>query len=317
MNISVIGSSSINVFAVSKFFKPGVGSVNHIVLDHGSQLWLDNAINEPAGDGLIAAIVFARQAHATQLLTRVASDSFGDIVRSVADEERVQMTGNLHTTQTHTDTTIHLQSIDLDQTTLHFTGSFLRFNKSDVNQLNENTDLIHIASLPSQKSILTKILAFAKKHNIEVTINPRFLHTLPTKMLLKLLRTCSIVVLNQDEANIFLGRTATAQESALALNHLGLKHVVIYNHHLSPIVAIGQQLYTPKYKPSPKAIDVSCVEAVFAASYIEQYSKNASIGLALTHALRQADSVKTVVGARSAILKQPALNTLKILSKDI
>lgn len=317
MNVTVVGSSSINIFAISKFFQPSMGGSNHIVLDHSSQLWLDNAINEPAGDGLTAAMVFARQTHDTQLLTRVASDSFGDIVRTVADEEHIQLFGNLHTTQTHTDTTIHLQSVNLDQTTLHFTGSFLRFNKSDLNHLRSDTDLIHIASLPAQRNILTKILAFAKKHHIEVSINPRFVHTLPAKSLIKLLQACAVVVLNQDEANILLGQTTTACEAAQALNHFGIKHVVIYSNQQVPVVAHGQQLYIPKYKLTSKVIDVSGVEAVFAASYVESYTKSASIGMALTHALRQAESVKTVVGTRSAILKQPVLDSLKIMTSEL
>jgi len=318
MKVGVVGSSAVDIFAVSKFFRPQLGDQrSHIVLEHGSQLWLDNAINEPGGDGLIASLVFARQANTTQLLTRIANDLYGDIIKTIAAEEHVQLMGNIHTTQTHTDTTLHLRSASQDQTILHFTGSYLRLNKADLANLRPDIDLLHIASLPTEKSLLNKLLAFAKRNTIEVSINPRFIHTLPSKALLKILRACNIVVINQDEASLLLGTYCSCIEAAEKLSRAGIGHIVVYCNDAQSVVVKDSVAYIAQEPPKNKSIDGSGAEAVFAAGYVEQFVKSANVGLALSHGLRQAASVKTIIGTRSGILKQPVFDTLKITTKTL
>ena len=79
----VVGSASVDIYAISRFFSRQKNQ-NQIVLDHGSQLWLDDSVQEPNGAGLLSAMVFARQGLETHLVTKTGTDVFSEIIDSVA-----------------------------------------------------------------------------------------------------------------------------------------------------------------------------------------------------------------------------------------
>lgn len=317
MNIGVVGSSSIDVFAVSKSFRPHKEDrQTNIVLEHGAKLWLDDAINEPGGGGLLSSIVFARQDHDVQLLTVIANDLFGSEVRSVALEEKFGLLGNIEAIKSHTDTTIHLSSNSQDQTVMCFEGSFNLLSKKDVGSLPSNLDWLHISDLPNDKAVLSKTVKFARANNIQTSINPRSLHNTPVKSILKIIRACDLLIINPDEASLLLGGFYSNIEAAKKLHDSKIKHVVVYGGDDGSAVAFNQTIYsiTPNYKIKP--IEYSGAESVFAAAYAERYAATLSIEQAITHAQAQACSVKTISGARSAILKQPLLEPIEINIHD-
>ena len=313
MRMGVVGSSSVDVFAVSKFFRPQTEQLQaQVVLEHGSKLWLDDAINEPGGGGLLSSIVFARQDHDTYLLTVIANDLFGNEIRTVAKEENFELLGNIDAIKSHTDTTIHLSSNSQDQTTMHFDGSFNLLNKKDVQSIPTDLDWLHIAGLPNEKSVLNKIVKFAKSHNIQVSINPRYSHNMSTKQLMKLICSCDLLVINRDEACMLLGSFCSHIEAAKKLYDSHIKHVVVYGGDDGSAVAFDGNVYSIDSNYKIKPIEYSGAESVFAAAYAEKYAASLSFEQALTHAQAQSISVKTISGARSAILKQPLLEPIEI-----
>lgn len=317
MKIGVVGSSSIDVFAVSKFFRPQAEDRQaQIVLAHGSKLWLDDSINEPGGGGLLSSIVFARQDHKTYLLTVIANDLFGSEIKTVAREEGFALLGNIDAIKSHTDTTVHLSSNSQDQTTMHFDGSFNLLNKKDIQSLPTELDWLHIASLPKDKSVFSKIVKFAKSNSIQISINPRYTHNMSTKQFLKTIRNCDLLVINRDEASMLLGSFGSHIEVAKKLYDSQIKHVVVYGGDDGSAVAFKGNIYSIESNYKIKPIEYSGAESVFAAAYAEKYAATLSFEQALTHAQAQACSVKTISGARSAILKQPLLEPIKIKVHD-
>lgn len=317
MNVGVVGSSSIDVFAVSKYFRPQKEDRQaNVILEHGSKLWLDDAINEPGGGGLLSSIVFARQDHDVQLLTVIANDLFGSEIRSVAEEENFQLVGNIEAIKSHTDTTIHLSSNSQDQTTMCFEGSFNLLSKKDIGSLASDLDWLHIADLPNEKAILSKIVKFARSHNIPISINPRSIHNTPVKSTLKTIRACNLLIINADEASVLLGGFYSHIEAAQKLHLSKIKHVVIYGGDDGSAVAFNQTVYSVESNFKIKPMEYSGAESVFAAAYAERYAATLSIEQAITHAQAQACSVKTISGARSAILKQPLLEPIEINIHD-
>lgn len=317
MNIGVVGSSSIDVFAVSKAFRAQKEDRQaNIVLAHGTKLWLDDAINEPGGGGLLSSIVFARQDHTVSLLTVIANDLFGSEVRSVAEEEDFTLLGNIQAIKSHTDTTIHLSANSQDQTTMVFEGSFNLLNKKDIITLPSDLDWLHIADLPNEKAVLSKLVKYAKSNNIQISINPRSLHNTPVRSILKTIRSCDLLIINADEASILLGGFYTHIEAAQKLHDCKIGHVVVYGGDDGSAIAFDQSVYSivPNYKIKP--IEYSGAESVFAAAYAEKYAATLSIEQAINHAQAQACSVKTISGARSAILKQPLLEPIEIKIQD-
>lgn len=317
MKFGVVGSSSIDIFAVSKFFRPQTENRQaQIILEHGSKLWLDDAINEPGGGGLLASIVFTRQEHDTYLLTVIANDLFGSEIKAVAKEEKFNLIGNTQAIKSHTDTTIHLSSNSQDQTTMHFDGSFNLLSKKDIPNLPKDSDWLHIASLPNEKAVLVKIIKYARTNNIQISINPRFIHNLPTRALLKVIRACDLLIINRDEACMLLGSFYSHIEAAKKLHDSKIKHVVVYAGDDGCAVAFENNVYSVKPKNKIKPIEYSGAESVFAAAYTEKFAATLSLEQALTNAMAQACSVKTIPGARSAILKQPLLEPIEIIKHN-
>lgn len=316
-SIGVVGASCIDIFAVSKLFKPHLHDrTKQIVVDYGSNLWLDNAIHEPGGGGLLAAIVAARQGYVTNLLTKTGSDPFSQIIQKVLKDENVILLGT-ETPKHHTDTTIHLTSEGSDQTVLHYNASFLSLDKSDCKLIPHSLTWLHLASLPAEKSVLIHIFKLAEKSGIPISLNLQFVHTLPPKLILKVLRRCNIVIINRDEASVLLGSYCTATQAAEKLHEHGVDHVVVYDGLESSTVIADNTFFTTSSYRNTKPLETSGAEEVFAAAYVVDYLENQNVERALTHASAQACSVLTVAGARAGILKRPVLEPMTIEAKII
>jgi|GEM_PF-1763196 len=307
----VVGSASIDIYAVSRFFKHQKDQ-DQIVLDHNSQLWLDDSVQEASGAGLLSAIVFARQGLKTHLVTKTGADFFSKIINAVAEKEAITLNSNHESNKRHTDTTIHLSSGGSDQTNLHFTGSFTSLSKQDCSQLPAVLNWLHIATLPDEKSVLLHLLKVAKASQAKISINPRFVDSIASKTLLKTLAQCDLVVLSADEACILLGQHLQLEELAIATASLGLPHLVIYDSKQGAVAIENGKIYNADQKSHNTENDSTGAEVVFSAGYCCEYAKSSDITLALTFGLAQAYSVQTVAGATSAILQKPALEPLQV-----
>lgn len=306
-----VGSASVDIYAISRFFSPQKNQ-NQIVLDHGSQLWLDDSVQEPSGAGLLSAMVFARQGLETHLVTRTGADVFSGIIDNVAQKESISINSSHESNKHHTDTTIHLASDGQDQTNLHFTGSFSSLTKADCSELPVVLDWLHIATLPADKSVLLHLLKIAKASHAKVSINPRFVDSISSKLLMKTLKQCSLVVINIDEARILTGEHLEIEDLAQGLNLAGIDHIVVYDPSAGAVAIENGKIYSTDQTKQSHQYDNTGAEVVFAAGYSCEYAKNADVTLALTFGLAQAQSVQTVAGARSAILQKPVLEPINV-----
>ena len=313
----VVGSASVDIYAISRFFSPQKNQ-NQIVLDHGSQLWLDDSVQEPSGAGLLSAMVFARQGLETHLVTKTGVDVFSEIIDHVAQKESISINSS-H--KHHTDTTIHLASDGQDQTNLHFTGSFSSLSKADCSELPAVLEWLHIATLPADKSVLLHLLKIAKASHAKVSINPRFVDSISAKLLMKTLKQCSLVVISIDEARILTGEHLEIEELAQSLNLAGIDHITVYDPNAGAVAIENGKIYTTDQTKQSHQHDNTGAEVVFAAGYSCDYAKNSDVTLALTFGIAQAQSVQMVAGARSAILQKPALEPISVdedfLTEDI
>ncbi|MBA3679537.1 carbohydrate kinase family protein, partial [Candidatus Saccharibacteria bacterium] len=276
----------------------------------------DNAINEPGGGGLLAAILFARQGHKTHLLTKTGTDLFAQVLQNTLTDESVDVLSNT-SAKHHTDTVLHLTAEGHDQTVLYYSASYLSLEKSDCDLLPVSTSWLHIATMPADKAILQYLCKIASASNQKISINPQFVHTMPAKALMKILCKCEIVVLNRDEASVLLGAYCNSTEAAKELYLQGLRHIVIYDGSEGYTVMNQDTLYVANMPKKSKPLEVSGAEEVFAAGYVAEYTLTHDIESALTHGSAQACSVLTVAGARAGILQKPLLENLKVTISNV
>ncbi len=311
---AVIGSSAVDVFAFSKFFRPqaNANDSSTILLSHGSQLWLDNSMQEPGGNGLLSAITFARQNNNVDLYTKLSSDLFGKALEQITSDEKISLCGEYISAKHHTDTVLHISANGKDQTTLIYNESFNSFSKKSINKINNKVDYLHVASLPSEKSTLSSIVKWANKHQIKVTANLQYLNSLPSRYFIKFFKRCEIVVLNHDEACLLVGGFCSTLEVANKLSEIGLNHFVIFGEKAESVAYFQDKFYTATLKIKSNILEYTGVEAVFSAAYVEEFYKSADIIKALTRAITQASSVMTVAGARAGILYKPVRKPMSV-----
>lgn len=312
--VLVFGSTGYDIFAVSKHFKAqSEGSMQQsIVLDHPSQIWLDNCISEPGGNALLAAIALSRQGIEPQLVSVIGADGIGKALRSIIKEESISDAFLSSTAAHNTDTHIHITSAGADQTILHYTGAFLSTTKSDVLALEQKFSWLHIADIPADKKVLQALLKLAKENNAKVSINPRYVHTYHSSWLLKVLKSCDWVFLNRDEASLLLGGYFTLSEAAEKLQASGIQNGVVFDDVDGSATFTAGMNYVAELYANSKILEPSGAEAVFCAAFVSSVIEQQPIETCITHASAQACSVRSVVGARAAILQKPALRKLTI-----
>lgn len=310
----VYGSTGFDIFAVSKNFRgQGEGVEQTVMFDHPSQIWLDNAITEPGGSALLAAITIARQSIETNLLTAIGSDAPGKALKKVIQEENINESAIYQTSSHGSDTHIHLTSSGRDQTTLHYTGAFLSLGKKEINSNVLPFRWLHIADIPPDKKTLQALLALANKASARVSINPRYVHTYHSSWLIKVFKECDWVFINRDEASLLLGGYFSLREAAEKLQASGISAGVVYDNIDGSATFYANNIYEAGLYGNSKMLEPSGGEAVFSAAFVAATLQEKTIEERITTASAQAASVKSIVGARSAILKKPALRTLKII----
>ncbi len=316
MNSSVLvfGSSGFDIFAVSKNFRgQGEGVEQTVRFNHPSQIWLDNAISEPGGAALLSAITFARQEIDTHLLTAIGTDALGKALKKIIAEEHIQHDEIYETSSHGSDIHIHLTSSGRDQTTLHYTGAFLSLGKKEIHNSPTQFNWLHIADIPTEKKTLQTLITLAQKANARISINPRYVHTYHSSWLIKMLQQCDWVFINRDEASLLLGGYFSLREAAEKLQASGISGGVVYDNIDGSATFYANNLYEAGLYGTSKMLEPSGSEAVFAAAFTAASLQEKTIEERITTASAQAASVKSIVGARAAILQKPALRTLKII----
>lgn len=314
--ITVLGACGFEIFAVSKYFKPQKEDTqNNISFAHGSQLWLDNAIHEPGGNALVAAITCARQGVKTNIISVIGRDSLGLSLKKIAKQEEIDTTHLIENAAHHTDLNLHLTYQGHDETTFHYPGSFLSLDKKSLPS--SLIGWLHIATLPPEKSVLLTLKKILKNHKGGISIHPRFVHALPTRVLSKILHMCDLVFFNRDEASIYLGGFFSIEEAAIKLYQSGLKNCVVYDGKNGCALIHNDTLYLADSYTKDKALDITGAEDSFSGGYISALLTNRNIIDALTLAIAQADSVMGIIGSRAGILQNPVLKQLNVKKSNL
>lgn len=310
---AVIGSSAIDIFAVSKFFSSQKTDEHSLInFEHGSQIWLDNAIYEVGGNGLLAAITIARQSNKVDLFTKISSDIFGKTLEATAKEEKISLKGDYVSAKQHTDTTIHMSSSGKDQTQLLFAGSFSDFSKKSLPPYKNDINYLHITNITSDKNLLIKLVKWCNKNNVKLSANLQYINVIPTRLLLRFFKQCNVVILNHDEACLLVGGFCSAMQAAQKLFEQGISHCVIFGDKAESVTCIDGKIFSASINIKSNTLEYTGVEAVFAAAYIEEYYKSSDVKKSLTRAITQAVSVMTIFGARSGILYNPVRKEMNV-----
>jgi sugar/nucleoside kinase (ribokinase family) len=309
----IYGASRAEVFAVSRRMKPEKHERRKlIVFEQGNDVWLDNAIVEVGGGGLIGAMVAMRQGIKPTLVSKIGNDTVGRMILASLDGDHISTEHIIQDSKHHSDMTVHLTMTGREQTLLRFNGSFLSLYSKNTVLPKVSRGYLYIATLPPELSQLKALLHWADRQHMTTIVRAHDVHLVRSHKLMDLLAQAQMVIMNRDELSLLLGGYFEAKELIARAYNVGLRNVAIFDglegyFVLTDTVAI-EMAGNKKIKP----LETTGVEESFAAMYVSALVQGQSPEQSLLLAAAQADVAMTVVGTRSALLRKPVVKARKL-----
>ncbi|MBI2798170.1 carbohydrate kinase family protein [Candidatus Saccharibacteria bacterium] len=312
-DLIVLGSSAMDVFAVSRRLKPEKHDRHELIVLPSEQiLWLDNAIHDVGGGGLIAAVLCARQGLKPALVSKLGADIFARTIEQILSEEKVGLDHIVTDRKHHTDNTIRLTVNGKHQTLLKYQGSYISLTPREIKMPKVKKGWLYIATLPAEYKTLRTAVNWAKQHKLNVAIHPNNVHTLKSNRLWSLLAECDLVILNRDELSMLLGGYYSATEGLVAAHQHGLKKLALYDGlEGSYYMNENNIFHAPAYKKT-KPLEITGAEDSFAAGLLAATIAGETVAKCLALAGAQAAASLSVVGGRSGILRKPLVKEQKL-----
>lgn len=312
-DLIVLGSSAMDVFAVSRRLKPEKHERRElIVLPSEHTLWLDNAIHDAGGGGLIAATLAARQGLHPALVSKIGADIFAKTVVQVLDEEGIASDYIVQDRKHHTDSTVHLTVSGHNQTLLSYQGSYISLLTKELKFPKLSKGWLYIATLPAEYKMLRSIVNWAHEHKLKIAIHPNNVHTMKSNRLWPLLAECELVIMNRDELCLLLGGYYKPTDALIAAHQNGLSRLALYDGLQGSYYLEGLNIFSaPAYKKI-KPLEQTGAEDGFAAAFVTAVIQNEPAPRCISLASAQAIAAMSVVGGRSGILRKPLVKDLKI-----
>lgn len=309
----IYGAALAEVFAVSRRMKPQRHERRKlIVFEQGHDVWLDNAIVEAGGGGLVSAMVAARQGIKPTLVSKVGKDTIGRMVLDILNDEKITTEYLSQDPKHHSDMNVHLTVSGKDQTMLRFNGSFLSLYGKNTVMPKQSRGYLYIATLPPELSQLKALIAWGKQHSMTIVIHVHDAHLVKSHKLMDILQQAELIIVNRDELSLLLGGYFEHKELLARSYNVGLRNVVIYdglegNMVLSETIAIELS-----GNNKLKLLEHTGAEDSFGAMYVSAMMLGKSAEEALHMAAAQAEAALAVVGTRSALLRKPVVKPRKL-----
>lgn len=318
LDVLCIGSSRFDVFISGKGLKPDKFSLeNKIELKNDSSYEIEHAIYEAGGSALNSSILFARQGIKAGCLSMTGKDHLANQIKIIAKHEGVEINNIISRTQHHTDLSIHIITDRAHEVNLSYNRSSFYMRSKDTKLPNLRTNLIYFAELPDDFKTFKYYVNWAKINKSEIYINLKDFKNYKKRQLNFVLSNSQKVFIPLILAEAYFGGEISPEEIIRNLCGIGAKSVVLYDVISNSYAYEDETIYICSTYKKINPLDMTGSEDVFAAGYISAIINNKNIPEALTMASANACAVMEIFGTRIAILKKPALRTVKVETKTL
>ncbi len=310
-DLIVLGSSAMDMFAVSRRLKPEHHERRELlVLPSEHTLWLDNAIHDVGGGGLIAATVCARQGLQPALVTKIGADIFGKAIVQSLGEDNIALDYVVEDRKHHTDSTVHLTASGQHQTLLSYQGSYISMTAKELKMPALRKGWFYIATLPADYRMLRAAVKWAHDHKLKVAIHPNNVHTIKAKSFWPLLAECDLVIMNRDELCLLLGGYYKPTDALVAAQQNGITNLALYDGQEGSYYLEGAKILSAGPYKKVKPLEDTGAEDSFAAAFVAAMVVDESPSRCMSLASAQAVAAISVVGGHSGILRKPLVKDL-------
>ncbi len=318
LDILCIGSARFDIFISGKELKPDKFSVeDNIELKNDSFYKIDHSIYEAGGSALNASILFARQGIAAGCLARTGKDHLANQIKIIAKHEGVQTETMVSTPEHHTDLNIHIVTERATEINLGYSNSSVALRAKDAKVSNLKSKLIYFADLPEDFRIFKYYCNWAKVNKAQIYVNIKDLKGYKKRQFNFVLANSNKVLFPLMLASAYFGEENSPVEIIRQMNGIGVQSLVLYDVTSNSYAFEDDTIFmAPTYKKL-NPLDMTGSEDAFAAGYVSEIFQQKSVPQALTMASANACSVMEIFGTRIAILKKPALRTLKVETETL
>nr|AQS34202.1 hypothetical protein [uncultured archaeon] len=301
MDILSVGSATVDVFVHTKesHFNP---KSRKIKLDIGSKVLVDHIFHATGGGGTNTAVAFSRLGLKAGFLGKLGKDEAARMIIDEMKEERVN-TSLVSRSDVQTGYSVILDAAKEDHVILCFKGANDEFKATDIHESRMKAGWFYIATMMGDAyKAIEKLVEYAAANEVKVAFNPStYLASKGPKYLEKVLRHVTVLVLNQDEARLIIGKKKV-KELAVKLRELGPKIVVITDGP-GEIVAYNGTIFYSAKPNKVKIVETTGSGDAFASGFVAGIIKTEDVEFALQLGMANAENVIQALGAKNNLLR--------------
>jgi ribokinase len=308
-DVITIGSNTIDVFVYtdktkSFYIKTLDDEEHYIAYPVGSKLLIDQLDFFTGGGGTNTAVCLSRLQLKTGYLGKVGKDIQSQSILEVLKKEKVDFLGFKDDYKDNkTGYSVILDSLEKKRTVLTHKGinDYLFYDEIDLKKL--NAGWFCMTSMMGESFMtLERLSQYARENSIKILFNAsNYLCKKGVDFLDKIIKNTTVIVLNDEEANILIGRKKKVNQLR-SLKELGPDIAIITDGERPVHCMDGEGNHFVLYPPKVKVVETTGAGDAFAASFLAGLIKDGSIKYALKLASINSRSVLQYRGAKEKLL---------------
>lgn len=305
-DIITVGGSTVDVFVKTSMKNVKIANLpeHDVCYPIGSKILIDNLHFDTGGGGTNTAVAFARLGFKTAWLGKLGHDANSSAIFEAIKKEGVDFLGGAGDGMAGY--SVILVGVGNDRTILTFKGINDNLSSKDFDWSLLDARWFYFSSLLNESwKTLEKIAKFARKRGINYAFNPStYLAQQGLRALKKVVKGCSLLVLNKEEAEYLSGKKE--EYEAIKLLQEYSRIVVITDGTNGAIAFDGEHCF--KILPNKiKVVETTGAGDAFASGVVAGLAQNKTLDVALQMGMAEAESVIQHIGAKNKLLTMKEL----------
>lgn len=302
-----IGSATLDIFLKSEKFKvvksEDVPSGLAICEVYGGKMEVEEVNITSGGGGTNCAVSFAKKDLKTATIVEMGNDPAALIVYKDLEEAGIDTRYVVQEPDETTAVSAILISHDGGRSIIVYRGASAMLDNKDIPWSELKTRWIHVTSLGGNVGLLAKIIDWAKKEKVRVSLNPGMTEIEKKGQLMKLLPKVEMLFVNKEEASELFGVKFADEKVWRSREFLKMSRVtVITDGARGGKVCIEGKCLWFEGKKVRKVVDTTGAGDAFASGMVSGVLYGLPYEEALDWGVKNSASVLRYVGAKKGLL---------------
>lgn len=271
-----------------------------VELDLGSKITVENIEISSGGGATNAATTFARQGLESSFMGVVGSDSSGEQVLKMLDEESIDTSRVEFSSRYSTDYSAIILAPNGERTILTYRGVSEHIYADNFELKYGEFDWVYLSNLAGRFDVISKIIQESVKKGAKIAWNPGKNELENPGKVRTLLKDVEILILNKEEASLIFEGV-----SAEEIVRSGAEFVPVMILTDGPngvwVKAGGKIIHAGMYEDIP-SVDRTGAGDAFGSGFVSQWAQGADIKQSILFASANSTSVIQYLGAKKGIL---------------